>query len=94
MDEYQDSLQDYRKQLEAQQRIQVLENLVRTKLTKKALERYGNLKVAYPEKATQLLLVLAQAVQTQQINVINDEQLKELLKKMSPKKRKFTIKRR
>ena len=81
-------------QAEIQQQVQALESFVKTRLTKKALERYGNLKTAHPEKALQLLAILAQAIQTQNIPQINDEQLKDLLKRMEPKKHDFKIKRK
>lgn len=83
-----------RQQAEIQQQVQSLENFVKAKLTKKALERYGNLKTAHPEKAVQLLAILAQALQTQNIQQINDEQLKDLLKRMEPKKHDFKITRK
>lgn len=79
---------------EIQQQVQALENFVKTKLTKEALVRYGNLKTAHPEKAIQLLALLGQALQTQNIQQINDEQLKDLLKRMEPAKRDFKITRK
>ena len=88
---YSDKLQQ---ELEAQQQVQALENLVKTKLTRKALGRYGNLKTAHPQKALQLLVVLAQAIQSQNIQQIDDNQLKELLKKLAPKRRQFKLTRK
>jgi len=76
-----------------QQQIQQLEVVVKQALTKEALERYGNLKAAYPEKAVQVLVTLAQAIQTGQIQKIDDDTLKMLLKKITPSKRTFKIKR-
>jgi len=69
-------------QQEAEQQIQALEHIVKSKLTKKAVERYGNLKTAHPQKAIQLLLVLARSGQSE----INDDQLKSILKKMGSKR--------
>lgn len=74
-----------------QQQIQQIEIMVKQAFTKKALERYGNLKVAYPDKAVQLLVVLANAIQSGQISSIDDNTLKEVLKKLSPKKKEFKI---
>ena len=37
-----------KQQAAMQQQVQALENFIKTKLTKKALERYGNLKTAQP----------------------------------------------
>lgn len=87
---YSDNIQQ---QLQAEQQIHALENLVRTKLTKRALERYGNLKAAYPERAVQLLVILARYIQSQNI-VINDSQLKEILRNITPKKREFKLTRK
>jgi programmed cell death protein 5 len=76
-----------------QQQVQQLEMIVKQALTKEALERYGNLKTAFPDKAVQLLVVLAQAIQSGQISKIDDNILKEILKKLSPQKEAFKIKR-
>ena len=81
-------------EIQLQQRIQQLEVIVKQKLTKKAMERYSNLKIAHPEKAVQILVLLVQAIQTGKINQINDEQLKDLLKKLAPKKKNFEIRRK
>ncbi len=74
-----------------QQQVQQLEMMVRQALTKDALERYGNLKTAFPEKAVQLLVILAQALQSGQIKTIDDETLKEVLRRLTPKKKEFKI---
>src|SRR3990172_5047342 len=73
-----------------QQQIQQLEAIVKQALTKEALERYGNLKAAYPEKAVQLLIILAQAMQQGKIEKIDDKTLKEVLKKLSPRKKEIS----
>src|SRR3989338_1950454 len=76
-------------QEQLQQQVQQLEIMVRQALTKEALERYGNLKTAFPEKAVQLLVILAQALQSGQIKTIDDETLKEVLRRLTPKKKEF-----
>ncbi len=68
-----------------------IESQIKSFLTKKALERYGNIKVAYPEKSQQLLMVLAQIIQTRNITKITDQQLKSILKQMQDK-RDFKVK--
>ena len=79
-------------QQQLQQQIEQLETVVKQFLTKEALERFGNLKAAHKEKAIQLLAILGQAIQQGQIKEkINDDQLKELLKKMQPEKKDFKI---
>lgn len=75
------------------QQIEQLEAIVKQALTKEALERYGNLKAAFPDKAVQLLVILTQALQSGQIKNIDDNTLKEILKKISPEKKDIKIKR-
>ena len=68
---------------------------LRTILTDDARERLGRIKAARPEMAENLenqLIMLAQSGRLK--NKINDEQLRELLSKMLPKKRDITIRRR
>ena len=74
------------------QQIEQLEIAVKQALTKDALERYGNLKTAFPEKAVQVLVILAQALQSGQISRIDDDTLKEILKKINPEKKDIKIK--
>ncbi|MAE42264.1 hypothetical protein CMO93_00710 [Candidatus Woesearchaeota archaeon] len=85
--------QQAQEQQQLQQQIQQLEAIVKQALTKEALERYGNLKSAFPEKAVQLLVILVQALQSGQIKNIDDNALKEILKKLTPEKKDFKIKR-
>lgn len=73
-----------------QQQISQLEEIVKQVLTKDALQRYGNLKTAHPEKAVQLLVVIANAIQSQGITRIDDDQLKNVLM-MLEKKRNIKI---
>jgi len=75
------------------QQLQALENIVKQKLTKEALERYSNIKIAHPETAMQLLAVLGQYIQSGHNETITDEQLKELLTKIQTKKREINIRR-
>ena len=68
---------------------------LRTILTDDARERLGRIKAARPEMAENLenqLIMLAQSGRLK--NKINDEQLRELLSKILPKKRDITIRRR
>jgi programmed cell death protein 5 len=69
--------------------------ILRAILTDDARERLGRIKTARPEMAENLenqLIMLAQSGRLK--NKINDEQLRELLSKMLPKKRDITIRRR
>lgn len=88
-----DMQQQAQEQQQLQQQIQQLEIMVKQSLTKEALERYSNLKTAFPDRAVQLLVILAQAMQSGQIKKIDDNTLKELLKRLTPEKREFKIKR-
>jgi programmed cell death protein 5 len=68
---------------------------LRAILTDDARERLGRIKAARPELAENLenqLIMLAQSGRLK--NKINDEQLRELLEKLLPKKRDITIRRR
>lgn len=78
-------------QLQAQ--MEQLDAVIKQKLSKEALIRYGNIKVAHPELAVQLMLILAQAIQQQNIQTITDQQLKALLEKLLPKKREIKIRK-
>ena len=85
--------QQAQEQEQLQQQIQQLEIIVKQALTKDALQRYGNLKTAFPDRAVQLLVILAQAIQSGQINKIDDNTLREILKKISPEKKDVKIRR-
>ena len=74
----------FNNQLKFQQQVEMLENAIKQRLTKEAVERYSNLKAAHPEKAIQLLTVLAQVAE--QHGQISDEMLKEILMQMSSQK--------
>ncbi len=75
-----------RQQAEAEmaQQIGALEGAVKAHLTKEALQRYGTLKLAHPETATQLLIAVAQAIEAGKLKgMLGDEQLKEVLQQLS-----------
>lgn len=70
-------------------------HILRAILTNEARERLGRIKVARPEVAENIENQLILATQQGQLqSKINDEQLRMLLKKIMPKKRDITIKRR
>ncbi|MBL7055326.1 hypothetical protein ISS07_00260 [Candidatus Woesearchaeota archaeon] len=78
---------------QAQEQLQQLEGMVKQVFTKKALERYGNIKTAFPERATQIIVLLSQAIQSGQLTQVDDNTLKEILKKITPKKKDIKITR-
>jgi DNA-binding TFAR19-related protein (PDSD5 family) len=75
---------EQQKQFE-QQRLK-LENVVKQNMTKDALSRYANVKIAHPEKSVQALVALVQMLQENQIQTIDDQTLKDVLIKLTPKK--------
>lgn len=87
----QEEIQEEQQQEFEEQKKQAL----RAILTDDARERLGRIKAARPELAENLenqLIMLAQSGRLK--NKINDEQLRELLAKLLPKKRDITIRRR
>ena len=81
---------------ELQKQILQLEAIIKIKMTKEALSRYGNIKTAFPEKAVNLLLILNQYLQTGKIDIIDDNLLKSILIHMNSleNKRDFHITRK
>ncbi|MFH1637972.1 MAG: DNA-binding protein [Candidatus Woesearchaeota archaeon] len=78
-----------------QQQIATLDNLAKQYLAPDALSRYGSIKAAHPEKALQVMMVIAQSVQNGQMRErMTDEQLKELLLRLEKPKREFRITRK
>lgn len=81
-------------QAKVQQQINMLEQMVTSRLSKEALERYGNIKTAHPERAVQLLTILGQVIQEKNLERIEDEELKQLLQLMQSQTREINIKRK
>ena len=74
------------------QQIAQLEAAVKPLFTKDALMRYHTIKLAHPEQAVRVLLVIAQTAQQKQITV-TDEQLKQLLVQLQPQRKEIKIRR-
>jgi len=92
--EYQESMEEQQKEQHKQVEEQK-KRILRAILTNPARERLARIKISRPQTAESIetqLIMLAQSGQIK--NKINDEQLKMILKKMLPKKRDITIKRR
>jgi len=80
--------QQLNEQIQFQQQIEVLENTAKQKLTKEAIERYGNIKSAHPELALQVVAFIAQQNIKEKIT---DEQFKEFLRHIQKPKRETKI---
>jgi len=71
-----------------------LERVAKTMMTREAISRYGNLKMAHTETAIKAIAMIAQAVQTGQVKEqLTDEQFKELLREIQNNKKQFTFKK-
>ncbi len=87
--------EEIQKQLELQKQIQVLETTVKKYLTREAVTRYGNIKAAHPQKAIEIITILAQLIQSGQIKEqLDDAQFKEILLNMQEPKQETKITRR
>ncbi len=71
-----------------------LERVAKTMMTREAISRYGNLKMAHTETAIKAIAMIAQAVQTGQVKEqLTDEQFKELLREIQNNKKQFTFRK-
>ena len=75
------------------QQIALLENIAKQNMTKEAIARYGNLKLAHQETALKVAASIAQAAQIGQLTEpLNDLQLKQLLMNLQQGKKQFNLK--
>ena len=66
--------------MEFAKNLKMLENIAKPWMSKEAISRYGNLKVAHPDKAVKAISFIAQAVRLGKIKeTVTDEQFKGLL---------------
>jgi DNA-binding TFAR19-related protein (PDSD5 family) len=79
-------MEDIQEELEIAKNLKTLEDLAKTKMSGDAISRYGNLKIAHPEMAIKAISLIAQAVQSGQVDTITDIQFKELLRQLQEKK--------
>jgi len=78
---------------ELAQQILIMEQVLRTRLSRDALLRYSNIKAANPNQAFNVLVGTIKVLE--QINQnINDDEFKEIIRDLNPKKRNITIKRK
>ena len=84
--------EELNKALQLQKQVEALEALIKKYLDKNAITRYGNIKAAHPEKAMQVLAVLAQLIQQGQIKQpISDDEFKALLMQLTQEKKQTKI---
>ncbi len=69
------------------QQVAQLEAMVKPLFTRDALTRFGTIKAAFPEKAVQVLVVIAQLAEAGRIKNVDDAFLKKLLTQLAPKQR-------
>lgn len=81
-----------KKDEQLQQKIAQIDNLAKQVMTKEALTRYGNLKIAHPEKAINVAMFIAENASKLQ-DKIDDATLKQILMNFEPKKSEFKIRR-
>lgn len=81
-------------QAKLQQQLEMLEGVAKQFLTKDAKERYGRLKLAHSATAIKAIATIAQAAQMGQLKeTLNDNEFKELLKKIQEGKQEFKFKK-
>ncbi len=86
--------QQFAEQQQVQQQVAQIEETAKQYMTKDALERFGNVKQAHPDKALQIAIAIVQGVQSGQVTQkIDDVMLKEMLKQLQPEKRTTQIRR-
>ena len=82
-------------QLKLQEQLAQLESSAKQYMTKEAIQRYGNLKVAHPQKALEVIMLLAQLIQNGQLkDKVDDYALKEFLLKTQQQKKEFKLMRK
>lgn len=78
------TLERQQAEAEARQQLDAVEEAVKAHMTKEALQRYGTVKLAHPEKATQLMIAIAQAIEAGRLKgMLNEQQLVTALKQLS-----------
>ena len=84
--------EQFNEQVKMQQEMTKIEESAKQLLTKDALSRYSNLKLAHPEKALQVAFAISQACKSGLNQKIDDASLKEILMQMQENKKETKIK--
>jgi len=86
--------EELKERAQLQQDIATLETIAKQHMTKEAISRYGNVKLAHPEKAIQALVMIVQGVQAGQINEkVDDSRFKMLLQSLIETKKETKIRK-
>ena len=86
--------QDFEQEQQFIEQLTQLENTIKPYMSKEAVERFGTVRIAYPQKAVQSLVMIAQLIERDMNLRITDNMYKNILRKLTPKKHNFNIKRR
>lgn len=89
--------ENYRRSQDDQQlaeQLRQLEATVKPRMSKEAVERYGSLRVAHPEKAVHSLLVIVQLIQKSPNLGVSDQMYKDILMRLETKKQNIIITRK
>ncbi len=77
-----------------QQQIAQVEAVAKQFLSNEAIARYGSVKSAHPQKAMQVIAIIAQLAQQGQLREkLSDEEFKQLLLQLEPKRHTTRISR-
>jgi DNA-binding TFAR19-related protein (PDSD5 family) len=75
------------------EQVAMLEKIAKTRMSKEAISRYGNVKLAHTETAIKAIAMIAQAVQMNQVQgMIGDLEFKEILREIQRGKTQFKFK--
>ena len=79
--------EQYKMAQQLKEQVIMLENVAKQQMSKEAISRYGNLKIAHQETAIKAIAFIAQAIQSGYIKEkITDELFKEILRNIQEKK--------
>lgn len=82
----------YQEEIKLKKEIEKIETLAKQYMTREALSRFGNIKIAHPEKALQVAIAIVNAAKSGLKERIDDSMLKEILMQLSEEKRETKIK--
>jgi len=84
-------IENFNEHIQIQQQLEALEVRAKQVMSKEAIERYGNIKSAYPELALQVVAFISQQNVKEKIS---DEQFKEFLRQIQKPRRDVKIVRK